>query len=225
MTPVNKFKSDVGEDFYRQKVNEFAVLKDVGTAIKDCDTCGRIQFCHGPGPCTRLAKTNSETETKFDNDQLSEIKSEINRDIIKEIIRLERHSVTKSEEPNFNERLASALDKISAVLDQGRPSQMTKVKAPPTWPKESFADYKDEVEAWEAAHPGDTFAKYSEFLNELKKNKSKPGLSDYVSTIVVEKTRVNKNVSSILKALGQKYELTKKEKFENLISSLKSLKP
>ena len=109
--------------------------------------------------------------------------------------------------------------------NQQRPSQITKVKVPPTWAKETFADYKEEVEAWEQAHPGDTFSKYSEFLNELKKNKSKNGLSDFVSTIVVEKTRSNKSVSAILKALEDKYELTKKEKFEDLIIAMKNFKP
>ena len=50
-------------------------------------------------------------------------------------------------------------------------------------------------------------------------------MSDYVSTIVVERTRVDKSVGSILKVLQERYELTKKEKFENLISDLKNFKP
>ena len=84
------------------------------------------------------------------------------------------------------------------------PSQVTKVKVPPVWVKETFGDYKEEVLAWEKAHPGDDFTKYSDFLNDLKRNKSKPGLSDYVSTTVVDKTRQVKTVSAILTALQDK---------------------
>ena len=102
---------------------------------------------------------------------------------------------------------------------------MTKVKVPPTWAKESFADYKAEVEAWEVAHPGDDYTKYSEFLNELKRNKTRVGLSDYVSTVVVDRTRNNKTVKNILDELEEKYELTKKEKFEDLANKIKNFKP
>ena len=65
--------------------------------------------------------------------------------------------------------LASAFKDLVEVLKQQKqtPTQVTKVKVPPTWAKESFADYKAEVEAWEVAHPGDDYTKYSEFLNEL----------------------------------------------------------
>ena len=105
------------------------------------------------------------------------------------------------------------------------PSQVTKVKVPPTWAKESFRDYKAEVEAWERAHPGDEYTKYSEFINELKRNKIRAGLSDYVSTVVVDKTRNSKTVKDILEALENKYELTKKEKFENLVEMIKKFKP
>ena len=102
---------------------------------------------------------------------------------------------------HFINRLAEALDKIASVLSQQRPSQLTKVKPPPTWAAESFTDYKAEVDSWEQAHPGEEFVKYSEFLNELKRNKTKTGLSDYVSTIVIDKTRKNKTVQSLLDAL------------------------
>ena len=102
---------------------------------------------------------------------------------------------------------------------------MTKVKILPTWAKESFSDCKAEVEAWETAHPGDDYTKYSEFLNELKRNKTRAGLSDYVSTVVVDRTRGNKTVTNILDELEDKYELTKKEKFEDLINKIKNFKP
>ena len=168
MKPINRFKSEIGEDYYKQKVKEFAALKSVEAAVKTCDTCGQIQFCHDSGPCTRSANSESDKLSKFDINQLTEIKSSINRDIIDEIIRLERFGAATGGEANFNDRLASALDKISAVLDQNqpRPSQITKVKVPPTWAKETFADYKKEVEALENAHPGDTFSKYSELLTD-----------------------------------------------------------
>ena len=99
------------------------------------------------------------------------------------------------------------------------------MKIPPTWAKESFTDYKADVEAWGVAHPGDDYTKYSEFLNELKRNKTRAGLSDYVSTVVVDRTRGNKTVKNILDEWEDKYELTKKEKFEDLINKIKNFKP
>ena len=123
--------------------------------------------------------------------------------------------------------LADAFKRLADVLENQKqaPTQVTKVKIPPTWAKESFSDYKAEVEAWEVAHPGDDYTKYSEFLNELKRNKTRTGLSDYVSTVVVERTRINKTVKNILDELEEKYELTKKEKFEDLINEIKNFKP
>ena len=84
------------------------------------------------------------------------------------------------------------------------PSQVTKVKASPLWAKEVFEDYKEEVEAWEKAHPGDNFSKYLEPLNELKRNKIY--LSNLVSTTFVEKTRQNKTVASFHLVLKEKYD-------------------
>ena len=224
MTTIKKFKSDIGEDNYNNKVKDYALKKDVDSAIRLCEACKQLQFSHGPGPCTRSDK--SDKISQFDSEQISEIIKVINNDIINKIVDIAQADTVKSDEP-VNDRLATALDKISEVLEQRRPvhQQITKVKAPPIWAKEPFSDYKEEVQAWEAAHSGDEFSKYSEFLAELKKNKAKPGLSDYVSTIVVEKTRANKSVACILEALADKYELTKKEKFDNLINDMKNFMP
>ena len=109
-----------------------------------------------------------------------------------------------------------ALDKISDILTQRNtvPSQVTKVKAPPLLAKQAFEDYKEEVEAEDKAHPGDNFSKYLELLNELKRNKTKAGLSDFVSTTVIEKTRQNKTVASIHVVLKEKYDLSKRMSFQ-----------
>ena len=79
---LKKFKNDVGEDFYKQKVKEYAKDKNVEAAMKLCDNCGELEFCHKPGPCKRSDKG----ENKLSEAQLSEIRQAINRDIIAEII-------------------------------------------------------------------------------------------------------------------------------------------
>ena len=208
-------------DFYAERIVNYAKDKNIAGALTVCDSCGQLEFCHKPGPCKR----SDQKVSKLNEEELSQVKQAINEDIIKLIVKSTNEM--KTEDASTNDKLAAALEKISEVLGQRSqvPSQVTKVKVPPTWAKESFADYKEEVEAWEQAHPGDNFSKYSEFLNELKRNKAKPGLSDYVSSVVVEKTRLNKTVSGILDALKIKYELTKKERFENLISLMKNFKP
>ena len=78
------------------------------------------------------------------------------------------------------------------------PSKVTKVKTPPFWAKEVFEDYKEEVEAWEKAHQGNNFDKYLELLNELIRNKTKVGLSYFISMTAVEKTCLNKTVASMI---------------------------
>ena len=220
MTPINKFKSEIGEDFYVERVAHYAADKNIAGAVSVCENCGKFQLSHKPGACKRSDKS----ESTYSEEELSKIRHCINEDIIKEIIR--DASDVKREESSVNDKLAAALEKISEVLGQRSASSqvVTKVKVPPTWAKESFADYKEEVEAWVSAHPGDNFCKYSEFLNELKRNKVKSGLSDYVSSIVVERTRSNKTVSAILNALKEKYDLTKKEKFDCVISMMKNFK-
>ena len=229
---VKKFKIDIGGDkVYDSKVKDYAELKDVQTAVQICGACGQLNFQHKPGPCTRLDKA----ENKYSDSEISEIVAAINRDVVTKIVenaKIDFLTASDSHKSDFdasknNDKLAVALEKIAEVLNQQRQStpQVTKVKPPPIWAKERFSDYKAEVQAWKNAHPGEPFVKYSEFINELKRNKSKPGLSDYVSSIVIDKTRIDKTVESVLQVLEEKYELTKKEKFSTLWNLMKSFKP
>ena len=57
MTTINKFKNEIGDEFYNQRVTEFATNKDIEGAIKICDNCEQLQFCHRPGVCKRSDKT------------------------------------------------------------------------------------------------------------------------------------------------------------------------
>ena len=114
MASVKKFKSEIGDDTYNNRVNEYADKKDVEAAIKVCDACNQLQFCHEPGPCTRSEKSKF---TNYNSKQISEIASAINKDIIEKIISDAKSSAVKSDAP-VNDRLAAALDKISDVLDQ-----------------------------------------------------------------------------------------------------------
>ena len=132
---IKKFKSDIGEDFYKERVTEYARDKNVGLAVKLCDTCGDLEFCHRPGVCKRSDKSSC----KLTEEELREIQQCINRDIIEEIIANAKND-EKCGDMSTNDRLATALDKISDVLTQRStvPSQVTKVKAPPLWAKEGF---------------------------------------------------------------------------------------
>ena len=127
--------------------------------------------------------------------------SGISKDVVDTIIentKAELHASNLDAESSLgkNESLAAAFNNLADVLKQQRhtPSHVTKVKIPPVWVKESFLDFKSEVLAWEKSHPGDDYSKYCELINELKRNKVKVGLSDYVSTVVIEKTRSDKTV-------------------------------
>ena len=77
-----RFKRDIGEDFYKERMSEYARVKNIGNALKVCDNCEDLEFCHRPGVCKRSDKV----DRKLTEEQLDEIKQCINHDIIKEII-------------------------------------------------------------------------------------------------------------------------------------------
>ena len=226
MKNFQKYKADMGDD-YNDKVKQIAKSKDVQSVNKVCAVCDQLEFDHKPGPCTRANKTEN---SKYSAAQIAEIKEHVMNDVVQAIIEETKADLTEKElnvESRSSDNLAEAFNNLAEVLRQQKQTQtqVTKVKNPPTWTRESFADYKDEVEAWEKAHPGDDYGKYSELLNELKRNKNKDGLSDFVSTVVIDRTRNTKTVKNILEALEDKYELTKKEKFDNLVDMIKQFKP
>ena len=228
MKSFEQFKRDMSDE-YPIKVKEVAKAKNVQAVGKVCDACGQLEFDHKPGVCTRSRK--ADKSGKYTPEQLDEIVDGVMKDVVAAIVEdakseLDEKTLNVDESKNADS-LANAFNNLAEVLKQQKqtPSQVTKVKIPPTWAKESFLDYKAEVEAWEHAHPGDDYAKYSEFMNELKRNKTRVGLSDFVSTVVVDKTRNAKTVKDILEVLEDKYELTKKEKFENLVDMIKNFKP
>ena len=53
-----KFKRDIGEVFYKEKVSEYARVKNIGNALKVCDNCEDLEFCHRPGVCKRSDKVD-----------------------------------------------------------------------------------------------------------------------------------------------------------------------
>ena len=224
MTSFEEFKANMGDE-YMKKVKEIAESKNINGVTKVCSACHQLEFDHKPGPCTRASKSAKPAK------DISDITEKVMEDVINAIIentKLEQESkVEKAEDPKKADYLAEAFNNLANVLKQQKqiPSQVTKVKVPPTWAKESLEDYKVEVKAWENAHPGDDYTKYSELLNELKRNRLRVGVSEYVSTVVIDKTRNNKTVNGIVEALEDKYELTKKEKFENLVNMIKDFKP
>ena len=211
-----------------KKVKLLAENKDVQAVNNICGSCSQLEFDHHPGVCTRSAADKS---VQYSEDQIAEIVKGVSQDVVNTIIENTKtemhHNWPKVEQFGNSDSLASAFNNLAEVLkgQKQTTAQVTKVKIPPVWVKETFMDFKTEVESWEKSHPGDEYVKYSELLNELKRNKVRSGLSDFVSTVVIEKTRNSKTVSDILKVLEDKYELSKKEKFENLVTKIKEFKP
>ena len=203
-----------------------AETKDVQAVNDICQACSQLIFDHNPGMRTRSV---SEKTPRYNEEQIAEIVNGISKDVVNLIIENTKAGVQSDlVQPKMmdgNDSLANAFNNLAEVLKSQKHSQITKVKVPPVWVKETFLDFKAEVLAWEKAHPGDDYTKYCELLSELKRNKVKFGLADYVSTVVIEKTRINKTVSEIIKLLEDNYELSKREKFEILVSRIKNFKP
>ena len=83
MSVAKKFKREMGDALYDQKIKEFAANKDVEAAVRLCTTCKQLQFNHTPGPCTRSEKSES---VKYSSEEISEIIIAINKDVVSAII-------------------------------------------------------------------------------------------------------------------------------------------
>ena len=59
----------------------------------------------------------------------------------------------------------------------------------------------------------------------MNRNKSDPGLSYFVSKTDVEETHHNKTVASILLVLKEKYDLSERKKYEQLLNMMSTFKP
>ena len=158
MISFEEFKANMGDE-YLKKVKEIAESKNINAITKVCSACNQLDFDHKPGPCTRANKSVKSTK------DISDITEKVMEDVINAIIentKLEHENkVERVEDPKNADNLAMAFNNMANVLKQQKqtPTQVTKVKIPPTWAKESFEDYKVEVKAWENAHPGDDYTK------------------------------------------------------------------
>ena len=79
MTTINKFKREIGEDFYDEKIATYAKDKNIAGAVKVCDTCGHLEFSHKAGPCKR----SDQSAQQLTEVELGQVKQAINEDIIK----------------------------------------------------------------------------------------------------------------------------------------------
>ena len=160
MTKFNKFKADMGDE-YDKKVKELAKSQELHRASKVCRSCNQLEFDHRAGSCTRLGKSAT---TKYTPEEIDEISNEIMKDVLEAIIKEEKTKLLVGNQQVEASKflvggeagnLADAFNRLADELKNQKqaPTQVTKVKIPPTWAKESFADYKAEVEAWEVAHP------------------------------------------------------------------------
>ena len=96
--PINKFKSEIGEDFYAERIANYAKDKNIAGALTVCDSCGQLEFCHKPGPCKR----SDQKVPKMNDDELSQVKQAINEDIIKEIVKSTNEMKSKDASTNDN---------------------------------------------------------------------------------------------------------------------------
>ena len=43
---MKKFKSDIDEDFYKERASEYVRVENIGNALKVCDNCRDLELCH-----------------------------------------------------------------------------------------------------------------------------------------------------------------------------------
>ena len=189
------------------KIIEYASSKDIAGAVTQCKTCNKLAFFHDPGPCSR---SKAEQEDLEDIDVMKNC-------ILNEIMEERMRGDSKGKDTDVVESLVEALKKVVNV----KPAQITKTKKPPVWNKETFEDFKIEVEAWDNSHNGDEYVKYDELMEKLKENKNIKGLAEFACTVLIQRTREKKNVKEVLKILEEKYALTRREKFEQIIEKIK----
>ena len=78
-----KFKREISEYLYKERLFEYSRVKNIGNALKVCDNCEDLEFCHRPGVCKKSDKVGQKLTEK----QFNKIKQCINHEIIEEIIR------------------------------------------------------------------------------------------------------------------------------------------
>ena len=203
---LKKFKEKLGDE-YDRKIKEYADSQDIAGAVTQCKTCNKLALFHDPGPCSR---------SKAEQEELEDIEL-MKNGILNEIMVEKMRGESKGKETDVVESLVEALKKVVNV----KPAQITKTKKPPVWNKETFEDFKIEVEAWDNSHNGDEYVKYDELMEKLKENKNIKGLAEFACTVLIQRTREKKNVKEVLKILEEKYALTRREKFEQIIEKIK----
>ena len=92
MPGFKQFKSEMGDQLYDQKVKQYAANKEVESAVRLCETCGQLQFCHKSGPCTRSEKDNT---AKYKSEEIIDISAAINKDKLLKLLKMLKKHLLK----------------------------------------------------------------------------------------------------------------------------------
>ena len=166
-------------------------------------------FYHSEGACTHSDKDNALI---FDQNSLEELKIAINADVKSKIKNIGSMDTMMKIFENQQKIFEKLIDDKSGSK---RSFQVTNVKQPPVWKKQTFVDYKQQVENWKQHKTGDEYSKYQDFINELQKKSNIRGLEEYMSTVVIPMTKNDQTVDAVLKYLEEKYDTTE---WKNLLS-------
>ena len=210
---ITKLKNSLG-DGYENKLDETVKSGNIYDVLQECKQCKQLMFYHPKGACTRSDKENALI---FDDNSLEELKVDINRDLKNKIKNIGNMDTMIKIYENQQKIFEKIIDDKSGIK---RSFQVTNVKQPPVWKKQTFMDYKQQVQNWKQHNSGDDYSKYQDFINELQKNNNIKGLEEYMSTVVIPMTKNDQTVDAVLKYLEEKYEITEWEKFTELISAM-----
>ena len=160
---ITKLKNSLGDE-YENKLEKTVKDGNIYDVLQGCATCEQLMFYHPEGACTRSDK---EDALIFDQKSLEELKIAINTDVkskIKNIGSMDTMIKIFENQQKIFEKL------IDDKSGSKRSFQITNLKQPPVWKKQTFVDYKQQVENWKQHNTGDEYSKYQDFINELQKN-------------------------------------------------------
>ena len=113
------------------------------------------------------------------------------------------------------------------IQNQVQPQVLVHLTDPPKvpkWDREDFETFEARIGDWSKRTQEDKGAQYQKLIDSLKENEKKKGVSDFVTTKILENSDHERTVEAVLRTLREKYGKNKKERFDEIIDLIKDSK-
>ena len=92
----------------------------------------------------------------------------------------------------------------------------------PKWGKETFETFEGRIGDWLKRSQESKGTQYLKFVDSLKDNDKKKGVSEFIVHKVLENSDHERTVEAVLATLKEKFGMNKKERFDEIINLIKT---